>query len=297
MLRAQKLLPLFILSVVLVYAALPDSSAVAAQAPSTDDLILVPVMVRDSKDVPVTTLKQENFQLLEENKEQKIAYFSAAGEPVNVSVVLGLSAQGPVTSVGQRDRITVDITNAVQRVSEANAGGPATPIQSPLDSDGMFTVVTQAMTNLAKLPNPRKALIVVNDGLIASGSQASSIGPPKALLEGAKVSSFPIHFLFVINSPTEPTMTEGSRYTTGYFLEQAADFSGGAMHVGQIENNLTKVSTDLRDGLKNQYILGFKTANTAKDGKWRKLAVKIVNPPAGSKLKLQAKDRYFVPKG
>lgn len=297
MLRVRNLLPLFVLSVVLVYAALPDSSAVAAQAPATDDMILVPVVVTDNKDVPVTTLKLENFQLLEENKEQKIGYFSAAGEPVIVSVVFGLSAQGPVTSVGQRDRVTVDITDAVQRVSEANAGGPAAPIMSPLDSDGMFNLVTQAMTNLAKLPNPRKALVVVSDGLISSGSQAGSIGPPKALLEGAKVSSFPIHFLFVTNSPSEPAMTEGSRYTMGYFLEQAAEFSGGALHSGQIENTLTKKSTDLRDALKNQYLLGFKTANTAKDGKWRKLAVKIVNPPAGAKLKIKAKDRYFVPKG
>jgi hypothetical protein len=296
-LRVQKLVPLFILSVVLVYAALPDSSAVAAQAPGTEDLILVPVMVTDSKDVPVTTLKQENFQLLEENKEQKIAYFSAAGEPMNVGVVLALSASGPVKSPGQKDRVTLDITSAVERVLEANAGQPANVSQMPLDSDAIFTEVSRAITNLGKLPNPRKALVVVSDGLVASGTPASSVGSPNALIELSKVSPFPIHFLFLVNSRPEPALTEGSSHVNGYYLDRLADFSGGQTIVGEIDNTLAKASTNLRDSLKSQYLLGFKAANTAKDGKWRKLAVKIVNPPTGLKAKIKLKDRYFVAKG
>lgn len=296
MLRVSRLLPLFILSVVLVYAALPDSSAVAAQAPSTDDLILVPVMVNDAKDVPVTTLKQENFQLLEDNKEQKIAYFSAAGEPTNVGVVFGLSARGPVTSVGQRDRTTVDITSAVDRIREANAG-PPNVWQSPLDSDGFLTLVSQGVSNMGKLPNPRKALVVVSDGLIASGTSAGSVGSPNALIEASKVSRFPIYFLFVHTGRPEPALSEGGSYVSGYYLDQIADFSGGQTIPGEIDNTLAKVSTSLRDSLKSQYYLGFKPANTTKDGKWRKIAVKIVNPPAGLKPKIKLKDRYFVPKG
>lgn len=285
MLRARSFLPLVLLSVVVV----------AAQAPSTDGLILVPVMVTDSKDAPINTLKQENFQLLEENKEQKIEYFSPAGDPMIVGTVLGLSARGPVTAPGQKDRITEDITNAAARVRDANSGGPGPITQMPLDSDGMFGIVSQAMDALAKQPNPRKALVVVSDGMIASGTQASSVGPPKALLDAAKVSPFPLYFLFVAKTSTEPALTEGSTYTTGYFLEQASDYSGGQMFFGEIENTLTKVSGSLRDGLKNQYVLGFKPANTAKDGKWRKLSVKVT-APAGTKVKVKAKERYFVPK-
>ena len=46
-------------------------------------------------------------------------------------------------------------------------------------------------------------------------------------------------------------------------------------------------------------ILNGQTVKTkaAKDGKWRKLTVKV-NAPAGSpKMKVNAKSRYFVPKG
>ena len=49
-----------VLAVVFVYAALPG---VTAQTPA-GNVVLVPVRVADAKNVPVSTLKQENFQLL-----------------------------------------------------------------------------------------------------------------------------------------------------------------------------------------------------------------------------------------
>src|SRR6188474_2867085 len=69
------------------------------------DLILVPVSVTDSKNVPITTLKKEDFQLLEENKEQPIVQFTPATDPITMGVVLSLSARGPIKSPGQNDHI------------------------------------------------------------------------------------------------------------------------------------------------------------------------------------------------
>ena len=62
--------------------------------------------------------------------------------------------------------------------------------------------------------------------------------------------------------------------------KQVSDFSGGEMITGQIETDLGKVSTNLRDSLKNLDTPGFQSANTVRDGKWRKLAIKVT-PPAG----------------
>ena len=287
---------LAILLVALVCAALPQVNGSSSQT-AAGDMIYVPVMVTDAKNVPVTNLKEEHFQLLEDNKEQKVAYFSGAGEPLTLGIVLGLSARGPVKAPSQQDRITLDITNAVDRLRKANgAASPASVDQMPLDSDGMFSVVSKSADLLGKQSSPRRALVIVSDGLIASGTQTNNVPMPKTLIEAAKVSPFPIHFLFVVSSLPAPTLTDNSTYTTAYYLEQIADYSGGETFVGQVDNNLVQVSSDLRDTLKNEYVLGFRSTNTAKDGKWRKLAVKV-NPPAGApKLKVTAKSRHFVPK-
>jgi hypothetical protein len=277
----------------LSFAALPGIDAEPMQAGS--DLIYVPVMVSDNKNVPVATLKQADFQVLEDNKEQKIEFFSPAGEPTTVSVILGLSARGPVTSPGQRDRVTVDILNSVERMREASGSATLPNVeQIPLDSDSMFNVLSTAMSNLAKQPNPRKALIVVSDGLISSGMQPSNAPLPKAAIDASKSLPFPIHFLTVVTSLPAPSFQEGTNYSTGYYLQQMTEFSGGEVLTGQIDNDLSRVATNFRDAVKNQYVLGYKSPNVAKDGKTRKISVKLA--PTAGKLKLNFREKYVVPK-
>jgi Ca-activated chloride channel family protein len=278
---------------VLSFAALPGGDAGPAQT-GPGDLIYVPVTVTDNKNVPVATLKETDFQLLEDNKEQKIASFSAAGEPMTVGIVLGLSQRGPVTSPGQLDRVTKDILNAVTLISEA--GTPAARAdQIPLDSDSMFSVMQKNMDALAKQPNPRKTLVVVSDGLNSSQMQATNAPLPKGPIEASKSLPFPIHFLTVTLDRAGPSFQEGTNWSTGYYLQQMADFSGGDSVLGQIDNDLARVATTLRDKLKNQYVLGYKSPNAAKDGKWRKINVKIA--PTAGKFKVSFKERYVVPKG
>jgi len=283
---------LAVLFLALSFAALPGVDAGPVQT-AASDLIYVPVMVTDNKNVPVATLKEADFQVLEDNKEQKVTYFSGAGEPLTLTVVLGLSARGPVKSPGQRDRTTVDILNSVEAIRAASNAPQVEQI--PLDADSMFTVLAKAMDNLSKQPSPRKALVVVSDGFISSGMQPNNAPLPKALIESSKTASFPVHFLTVVPSLPAPSFQEGTEYSTGYYLQQISEFSGGEVLTGQIDNDLTRISTNLRDGLKNQYVLGYKSPNAAKDGKWRKITVKV-NPSAG-KFKLLTRDRYFVPKG
>jgi Ca-activated chloride channel family protein len=281
----------------LSYAALPALDAGTMQAPAAGTTYLR-VSVIDNKKVPVGPLKAEHFQLTEENKEQKITYFSAPGEPASLAVVLALSASGPVKNPGQRDRVSVDITTAVERVREAfGPTNPSTTVeQMPLDSDGIYNVVAKNVANLERQPNPRKALVVVSDGLVPSGTRAESMPVPKALTEAARVLNFPIYFLFPVTSRPEPGFTESNNYVVGYYLQQIAEYSGGELVIGQIENDLPQVSENLRDTIKNMYILGFQSTNAAKDGKWRKLGVKLT-PEAGKNLKVSARSRYFVPRG
>lgn len=287
---------LTILSGILVYAAGPGTKASPPAPAGADGMVLVPVSVLDAKKQPLPGLKAENFQLLEDGKEQKVDYFSAAGDPVNVGVVLALSERGPVKTPGQNDRISVDINNAAARIREAN--GPNMPAlfdTMPFDSDGVFNVVAKAVDNLSKQSSSRKALVVVSDGLISNGTQASNLPTPKNLIETVKQAGFPIYFVYVVSSLPEPALTEGTTTGVGYYLQQFSDLSGGSMVIGQVDNSLAKSSTDLRDALKNLYFLGFKSTNAAKDGKSRKLTVKVT-PPGGAKVSVNVKGKYFAAK-
>jgi len=58
-----------------------------------------------------------------------------------------------------------------------------------------------------------------------------------------------------------------------------------------LEDICTKIAIEL----KNQYVIGFHSANQAKDGKWRKLRLKV-NPPKGIQhLNVKSKAGYYAP--
>ena len=56
------------------------------------------------------------------------------------------------------------------------------------------------------------------------------------------------------------------------------------------------IATEIARALKTQFLIGYKSTNTAKDGKRRGVKVKV-NPPDGSpKLKVWTKAGYYAPK-
>jgi Ca-activated chloride channel family protein len=53
----------------------------------------------------------------------------------------------------------------------------------------------------------------------------------------------------------------------------------------------TKISAELR----NQYVLGYRSDDAKRDGKWRKLKVKLVPPEGLPQLTVHARTGYYAP--
>ena len=45
--------------------------------------------------------------------------------------------------------------------------------------------------------------------------------------------------------------------------------------------------------LKSQYVVGYKSTNPAKDGKWRKVRIKVSPPKGVSRLTVRSKAGYY----
>ena len=73
-----------------------------------------------------------------------------------------------------------------------------------------------------------------------------------------------------------------------------AEMTGGHSYrtnVNDLEDTCEKIALEM----KNQYVIGYKSTNEAKDGKWRKLRLKV-NPPKGlPRLSVRAKSGYYAP--
>jgi Ca-activated chloride channel family protein len=75
-------------------------------------------------------------------------------------------------------------------------------------------------------------------------------------------------------------------------LKELADFTGGLAFFSTDSLSLAEACARISEVLKTQYVLGYISTNTAKNGKWRKLNVRV--DPAAH-FKVHARTGYYAP--
>ena len=132
----------------------------------------------------------------------------------------------------------------------------------------------------------RKALLVVSDG--GDNRSRYTEGEVRAQVREADVEIYSIG----IFDPYAPTPEER---TGPQLLDDISSATGGRMFrvddVDEMSDIAEKISTELR----NQYVIGYKPKDLARDGKWRKVKVKVNPPPGLPPLTVYARTGYYAP--
>src|SRR5207237_9820337 len=78
-------------------------------------------------------------------------------------------------------------------------------------------------------------------------------------------------------------------------IAELSRLSGGRAFFPDNVYELEDIDTKSAGELKKQYVIGYHSTNAAKDGKWRKLRMKV-NPPKGiAHLNVRSKSGYYAP--
>jgi Ca-activated chloride channel family protein len=131
----------------------------------------------------------------------------------------------------------------------------------------------------------RKVLVLYTDG----GDTQSAMNFQDALemLRACDVTVYAIGFL--------QHQSHSGRVEQQMQLQQIAEVTGGQaffpMSTKQLDEIYEKVATQIRA----QYSLGFTSSNTAKDGTWRRLEVRLAGAAAQLGLKVRARKGYYAP--
>jgi Ca-activated chloride channel family protein len=78
-------------------------------------------------------------------------------------------------------------------------------------------------------------------------------------------------------------------------LGDVTELTGGRAFTIDNPNDLADVATKIGIELRNQYLLGYRPTNPIKDGKWRKIKVKLLPPKGLPPLRVYAKTGYYAP--
>jgi len=289
-----------------------------AQAPvirTQVNLVNVFATVRDKNKRIVTDLKQDNFRVFEDNKEEKIAFFTReTALPVTLGLLIDTSGSesnrlGAEQEAASRflDRVLrkgdlameisfdtdVDLLSdftddrgqlerGIQRARvNAPSGGGINPGPIPQSQTGgthFYDAVYLACNDKLATEAGRKALVIITDAY----DEGSKLRVEEAI-EAAQRTDTVIHILLV-HDPGYPTGAGIAKKIT--------EETGGRMIDVYSEKRLEEAFDQISEELRSQYTLGYYPSNTNHDGKYRKIKIEM----SSKDLKVLARKGYYAPK-
>ena len=268
------------------------------------DLVLVPVTITDPMNRLVTGLEKENFQLTDNGQEQIIRHFSSEDAPISLGVIFDISGSmadkidksrqavveffrtaNPqdeffLITFSEKPEVLVDFTSSVEDIQSKLV------YAVPKGRTALLDAIYLGMNRMRKAKYERKALLIISDG--GDNHSRYTEGEIKSMVREADVQIYGIG-LFDRDAKT-PEEREGPA-----LLDEVTEVTGGRTFVIASPNELADVATKIGIELRNQYVLGYRPTNPARDGKWRKIKVRL-NPPKGlPPLHVYAKTGYYAP--
>ena len=270
-------------------------------------LVQIPVAVTDSLNRFVLGLEKQDFHLFEDGVEQTVAHFSGEDVPLSIGLAFDESgsmdfkmraAQAAATQLlktmnagdeaflvefSDSARVSVGFTSATAGVQTALQNVKAGGLTALLDA------VDLALREMKKAKNARKAIVIVSDG----GDNNSHYTPAQieSLVREADVQIYAMG----VFDPLSSLALALEEVSGPKLLSEIATQTGGRAFAAALSSDLPSIASRIAVELRNQYVLGYYPKNQAKDGKYRKVEVKLEQPHGVSPLKAHWRLGYYAP--
>ena len=276
---------------------------------SETSLVTVGVTVRDRAGVAITDLTAADFTVLEDGRPQNVTYFArgdAENGAVETHVGLLLDTSGSMgedialarsaairflnTLADAADMTLVDFDTEVRVARYTQQDFPRMVERIRSRKAGGMTAMYDALgvyLDGAAEAEGRTILVLFTDG----GDTRSSIAF-KDVLTLLRASNVTVHAVgFLEHQPTSIRSEQRLRLT------QVAVETGGEAIFPLSMKDIEAAYDRVVAGIRAQYSLGYVSSNTARDGRWRELEIKVTRPGvrASRDLRVQTRKGYFAP--
>jgi len=290
-------------------SAKPDCPGVLAQGATaiirkSVELVLVPVTVMDESNRIITGLEQGNFQLYENKQAQPIKHFWKEDAPVSVGIVLDVSGSMDTKIERARDAVVAMLTasNPQDEFFLMTFANRPTLVQDftpnvddirghllftkPKGSTSLIDAIVMAISHMRSARYQRKALVIISDG--GDNRSRYTEKEVKSLIKEADV------LVYSIGVFDTEFRTKEERLGPE-LLATISGLTGASAYTLDNPRHLPVVAEHIANELRNQYMLGYSPEESRRDGKWRKIKVKLALPRGLQALRVQARSGYYGP--
>jgi Ca-activated chloride channel family protein len=250
------------------------------------DLVVLNVTATNARGEYVHGLKRTDFQVFEDGREQEIMTFSREETPFAAALLLDTSGsmEGRVSLARSAvirflDGLRADdnacvysFNSKLELVQEFSNSRDLMPKAFDLGAKGWTVLndaVLRAATDLSKRPEKRRAILVLSDG----ADTRSAASADKALAAALAASAT----IYTVDMGESHGSSGRALSGTGA-LKNFAGKSGGRFISTPGGRELREAFAEVIEELSNQYTVGYRPSNRARDGRWRTIEVKIARP-------------------
>lgn len=269
-------------------------------------LVQINVTVTTPLNQVVTGMEKEQFRLFEDKLEQKIVSFAQEEAPLSIGLVFDISGSmgsklaksrqaaaqffktaNPkdeffLVQFNESPELMVPWTTNTEEIQNRMAFTQAKGRTALLD--GLYL----AMNQMKKANNPRKAVLILSDG--GDNSSRYTESEIKNLVREADVQ---IYAMGIFESMRSGRTAEEALGPS--LLSELAEQTGGRHFPVDNVNELPDIAAKIGIELRSQYILGYSPTNPQKDGKYRRVEVKLVQPRGLPPLRAYYRTGYYAP--
>ena len=298
---------------IVVLSAVAAAAGVAAQQrfKAGIDLVHFSVVVTDKQGSPITGLKPEDFELVEEGKPQSITFFTEgdADSGITLAETLPLRLGLALDTSGSMDRDINDVrTGAIKFLLANEASVDFTLVdfdtevrvtrygpdeterlierirrRKPDGWTALYDAVGVYLHSVGTVDG-QKILLVYTDG----GDTRSELTFTDLLdlLKSADVTLYAIGYL--------ENQTSSARSQQQGQLQRMSSITGGQAFFPSNLKELEKIYEKIQREIAARYSLGYISSDVRKDGEWRKVEIKLKRPDLKG-AKLRTRTGYFAP--
>lgn len=250
------------------------------------ELVILSMTVTDTAGQYLRSLRVADFKLYEEGIEvPRSAIVSFELEEAPYAAVVLLDSSGSMENRFSLARSAAirfldglraeDVASVyrfdskVERVQEFSGGRDLAPIAYAIRAKGMTTLndaVVEAAKVLAQRPEKRRAIVILSDGMDTFSKASSDKAVESALAVGASI--------FAVDMSAIDTPGHKNRQSA-LQLKGFAEKTGGRFVATPGGPSLRDAFTSIAEELGHQYTIAYRPVNTARDGKWKTLDVKV----------------------
>jgi Ca-activated chloride channel homolog len=287
-----------------------ESSEGQYKIKSQVNLVVLHVSVLNDRSVFVPGLKEENFRVLEDKVEQKLAVFKQEDVPVSFGLVVDNSG----SMRDKRPQVNAAALTFVKTSNPADEGfvvnfnddyyldtehdftSDLAELKTALEridargSTALYDAVIGSLDHLKKGSRDKKVLLVVTDG-----EDNASRHSLENVVEQAQRADAVIYAVGLF-SDDDMNHNHRAMKKARTALTELANATGGLAFFPENVDDTEAICTQVAHDIRNQYTIAYYPSNAARDGSFRSVQVQVLPPRGAGKLSVRTRTGYYAPR-